>query len=268
MSTILLWISSNVLGLRKAEASSNVLPSAEFPWSHKLPWETFDHSSVRRGYKVYSAICATCHGLRQVAFRHLVGAVLTEEEAKEEAAKLEFRGDPDDTGEYTTRNGKLTDHIPSPYANEQAARFSNNGSLPPDLSLIVKARPGGPDYLFSLLTGYHHPPAGVQLREGLHYNPYFPGNAIGMAQALSDGILEFDDGTPATISQLAKDVTTFLNWAAEPELDTRKTYGIKAFILIALITPPLLYWKRLKWAVAKSRKLKFMDIDKSVGGKH
>jgi len=263
--SILFWLGSTVFGYNTAEASSNQLRAAEFPWSHKLPWETFDHASIRRGFKVFSSVCSTCHGLRQVAFRHLIGPVLTEEEAKEEAAKHEFRGDPDDTGEYTTRNGKITDHIPSPYANEQAARYANNGALPPDLSLIIKARPQGPDYLFSLLTGYHSPPAGVSLREGLHYNPYFPGNAIGMAQALNDGQVDYDDGTTATISQMAKDVTTFLNWAAEPELDVRKSYGIKAFILIALMTPPLVYWKRLKWSVIKSRKLKFMDIDKSMG---
>ena len=114
-----------------------------------------------------------------------------------------------------------------PYANDNAARAANNGALPPDLSLIVKARHGGPDYIFALLTGYREPPAGVEIRPGLHYNPYFPGAAIGMAQQLFDGMVDYEDGTPATASQMAKDVTTFLNWAAEPEHDERKLMGLK-----------------------------------------
>ncbi|CAG8464110.1 12256_t:CDS:2 [Acaulospora colombiana] len=149
------------------------------------------------------------------------------------AEELEYEDGPDEEGNYFKRPGKPSDYLPAPYPNEEAARASNAGALPPDLSLITKARHGGADYIFSLLTGYYDPPAGVEVREGLYYNPYFPGGAISMARALFDGLVEYEDGTPATTSQMAKDVTTFLSWAAEPEFDERKKMGVKAVICAA-----------------------------------
>lgn len=145
---------------------------------------------------------------------------------------------------------QLSDYFPAPYANDNAARAANNGALPPDLSLIVKARHGGPDYIFALLTGYREPPAGIEIRQGLHYNPYFPGGAIGMPQQLFDGMVDYADGTPATASQMAKDVSTFLAWASEPEMDERKLMGLKVTSLWSLHHPFnlfLLASKVLSW---------------------
>jgi ubiquinol-cytochrome c reductase cytochrome c1 subunit len=179
------------------------------------------------------------------------------------AEEVEYTDGPDDQGAMFQRPGKLADYLPAPYPNEEAARAANGGALPPDLSLMAKARHGGVDYIFSLLTGYIDPPAGVELRDGMNYNPYFPGGAISMARVLFDGVVEYDDGTPATTSQLAKDVVTFLNWAAEPEHDERKQYGIKAVILFSALTAISLYVKRFKWSVVKSRKI-FYDPPKDL----
>ncbi|CDR19065.1 unnamed protein product [Oncorhynchus mykiss] len=165
--------------------------------------------------------------MEYLAFRNLVGVSHTEAEVKVLAEEIEVVDGPDESGEMFTRPGKLSDYFPKPYPNPEAARAANGGALPPDLSYIVNARHGGEDYVFSLLTGYCEPPAGVEVREGLYYNPYFPGQAIGMAPPIYNEVLEFEDGTPATMSQVAKDVCTFLRWAAEPEHDQRKRMGLK-----------------------------------------
>ena len=152
----------------------------------------------------------------------------------------------------------MSDYFPPPYPNDEAARAGNGGALPPDLSCVVKARGAAEDYIFSLLTGYHDAPAGVQLRPGLHYNPYFPGGAISMARALYDGVVEYEDGTPATASQMAKDVTVFLAWASEPEHDDRKKMGMKAMVMLAGLVALTYWWKRYTWSYLKSRKIKII----------
>ncbi|KAH8071800.1 cytochrome C1 family-domain-containing protein [Cristinia sonorae] len=227
----------------------------EYPWSHSGWLDSFDHASIRRGYQVYREVCAACHSLDRIAWRNLVGVSHTVDEVKTMAEEVEYEDGPNDQGEMFQRPGKLSDYMPPPYPNEEAARASNGGALPPDLSLIVKARHGGPNYIFALLTGYRDPPAGFEIREGMNYNPYFPGNAISMARVLFDGLVEYDDGTPATTSQMAKDVVTFLNWAAEPEHDERKKAGLKAVILFSALTAISLYVKRFKWSLIKSRKI-------------
>jgi len=193
--------------------------------------------------------------MNQLAFRNLVGVAYSEAEVKLMAEELEVTDGPNDQGEQFTRAGKLSDKLPSPYANEAAARYSNGGAYPPDLSLITKARHDGTNYVFSLLLGYREPPAGVTVREGLHYNPYFPGGAIAMPKMLVDGGVEYDDGTPATESQMAKDVCTFLSWAAEPEHDDRKLMGLKFMFVLSLVLFQAGYYKRWKWAPIKSRRL-------------
>jgi ubiquinol-cytochrome c reductase cytochrome c1 subunit len=150
----------------------------------------------------------------RIAFRNLGEIAFTTKEVKTLAAEVDVNDAPDSKGDINKRPAKSFDYFPSPYKNEQEARFSNGGALPPDLSLMVKARPHAEDYVFSLLTGYDNPPAGVNLREGLYFNAYFPGGAIGMAPPLADGSVDYIDGTPATLSQMAKDVTTFLAWTA------------------------------------------------------
>ncbi|KAK0042927.1 cytochrome c1 heme protein mitochondrial [Biomphalaria pfeifferi] len=240
-----------------AFASDLVLHPPHYPWNHKGLLQALDHGSIRRGYQVYKQVCAACHSMQFLCYRNLVNVIMTEEEAKAEAEEATIEDGPNENGDMYERPGKLSDHFPSPYKNEEQARAANNGAYPPDLTYIVPARHGQEDYIFSLLTGYAEPPAGVKLMEGQHYNPYFPGGAIGMAEALYNEIVEYDDGTPATQSQLAKDVVTFLRWAAEPEHDTRKLYGLRAMIICSFLLGVTYYMKRHKWSVLKTRKLAF-----------
>lgn len=240
----------------KAKADE-ALPPPKYPWNHRFPWQSYDHASIRRGYKVYSQVCSVCHSLDLIAYRNLVGTCYTEEEVKELAAERDFLDGPDEQGEMYERPGKLSDRMPRPYANENAARFANNGAYPPDLSLIVNSRAHHEDYVFSLLTGYKEPPAGVQVREGLYYNPYFPGAKIAMPNPLSDGQVEFEDGTYGSVSQMAKDLTTFLAWTSVPQQDEHRRMGIKFFLLLGMVSLSTLYYKRLRWSVLKSRVVTF-----------
>eukprot|EP00127_Corallochytrium_limacisporum_P000837 Clim_evm13s26 gene=Clim_evmTU13s26 len=245
------------LAFNTVSASDDCLHPPEYPWDHNGPLSTLDHSSIRRGFQVYMEVCSACHSLTRIAYRNLVGVSHTVDEAKALAEEVEVQDGPDDEGNMFMRPGKLSDYLPAPYPNDEASRFANGGALPPDLSLIVKARHGREDYLFSLLTGYRDPPAGVNIREGLHYNPYFPGGAIAMARVLYDNLVEYEDGTPATTSQMAKDVITFLTWASEPEHDDRKRMGMKVLILLTVASGISMYWKRYRWSYLKSRKIVF-----------
>jgi len=240
-----------------ASGAAEGLHPPHYPWDAKEWNKTFDKASVRRGFQVYKEVCSACHSLKRIAFRNLVGVTHTEEEAKALAAEYEVEDGPDDDGEMFMRPGKLADYFPSPYKNDEAARAANAGALPPDLSLIVLARHAGADYIFSLLTGYMDAPAGAEVKEGLNYNPYFPGTWIAMARNLYDGIVEFEDGTPATTSQMAKDVTMFLWWAAEPDMDRRKELAFKALVLMVPLAGLTWYIKRFKFASFKTRKMVF-----------
>jgi ubiquinol-cytochrome c reductase cytochrome c1 subunit len=237
-------------------AAEEGLHPTKYPWVHEQWLKTFDHQALRRGFQVYREVCAACHSLSRVPFRTFVGTVLTVDEAKAMAEENEYPGEPDDQGNDTTRIGKLSDYMIPPYKNDEAARAANNGALPPDLSLIIKARHGGTNYIFSLLTGYpDEPPAGASLAPGMNFNPYFPGTGIGMARVLFDGLVEYEDGTPATTSQMAKDVVEFLNWAAEPEMDQRKKMGMKVVVATSILWAMSVWVKRYKWAWLKTRKI-------------
>lgn len=242
------------------KASDLELHTVEFPWSHSGIFSSLDHASIRRGYEVYKNVCAACHSMKYIAFRNLIGVSHTETEAKVEAESVQIQDGPNEEGHMFQRPGKLSDYFPNPYANDEAARSANNGALPPDLSYITSARHGGENYIFSLLTGYCDPPAGVSVREGLYYNPYFTGGAIGMAQALYNEVIEYGDGTPATSSQMAKDVSVFLRWAAEPEHDERKRMALKALMMFSLLCAITYYIKRHKWSVIKSRKFAYKPV--------
>lgn len=239
--------------------ASDALHAPQLPWGFSSVFKGYDMASVRRGHQVFTEVCESCHSLERLAFRNLVDNCFTEAEAKRIAANYEVADEPDENGEPRTRQAKLSDYWPNPYANEQEARAANEGALPPDLSLITKARHGGPDYIFALLTGYRNEPAGVETPEGLYYNPYFPGGGIAMPQKLFEDAVEYDDGAPQTPSQYAKDVSEFLAWVAEPEAEERKRMGIKFLVVCALMAVPSLYMKRFKYNPLKSRVVKFIE---------
>ncbi|EMC91083.1 hypothetical protein BAUCODRAFT_127002 [Baudoinia panamericana UAMH 10762] len=236
------------------------LHATRYPWEHEKLYKTFDHAALRRGFQVYREVCSSCHSLSRIPYRSLVGTMMTVNEAKTLAEENEYDTEPNDEGEIEKRPGKLSDYIPSPYKNDEAARAANNGALPPDLSLMVKARHGGCNYIFSLLTGYpEEPPAGAVVQSGLNFNPYFPGTGIAMARVLYDGLVEYEDGTTATTSQMAKDVVEFLNWSAEPEMDQRKRMGWKVMAIGGVLFALSVWVKRHRWANIKSRRMLYQD---------
>ena len=234
-------------------------------WSFSGLFGTFDRASAQRGLQVYREVCAACHSLELVHFRHLAGIGYKEDQIKAMAAEAEVTDGPNDDGEMFERPGIPADRFPSPFPNAKAAAAANNGKAPPDLSLITKARnhggdsalrfsikqPAGftlgPDYLYGLLTGYEDAPAGFKVSEGGAYNKYYPGHVIAMAAPLADEAVEYQDGTKATVAQMAKDVTVFLAWTAEPELEARKAMGIKVLLFLIIMTGLLFAVKRKVW---------------------
>jgi len=240
-------------------ASEDSLQPPYLPWNHLGYFEGYDHASMRRGFEVYRQVCSTCHSLNLIAYRNLVGETHTEVQAKALAQSVQVQDGPNDKGDMFERPGKLSDKMPSPYPNEEFARMANGGALPPDLSLMGKSRARGEDYIFHLLTGYKDAPHGIQLRQGLYYNPYFPGGAIAMPKPLSDGQVEYEDGTPATESQMAKDVSVFLAWAAEPKLEERKQMAAKFLLVVGLMALGAAHHKRFVWNVWKNRKIEYRE---------
>jgi cytochrome c1 len=238
-------------------------------WSFHGPFGLYDPGQLQRGFKIYREVCSSCHSLKLLAFRNLAdpgGPQFSEAQAAAIASSFQVTAGPNDQGEMFQRPGKLADYFPPPFANDQAARNANGGALPPDMSVLAKARSfeegfpwfifnaftqyqeQGPDYIHGILTGYEeHPPAGVTLPPGAQYNKYFPGHAIGMPKPLSDGQVEYTDGTPATVDQYAKDISAFLMWAAEPKLDERKRLGFQVFIFLIVLTGLLYFTKKKVW---------------------
>lgn len=218
-------------------------------WSFNGMLGTFDRAAAQRGLQVFRQVCAGCHSLSQVRYMHLTKIGLTPAQAKVVASEYEVTDGPNDEGEMFERPGKLSDRFDPPYPNKKAAQAANGGAYPPDLSLITKARGHGADYLYALLTGYQEtPPAGVEMAEGKYYNAYFPGNQISMAPPLMKDVVTYDDGTEATVEQMAQDVTTFLAWASEPELETRRQLGLQWLIYLTLFTLICYVMKKAFWA--------------------
>jgi cytochrome c1 len=263
------------LGASVAMAAGEAPQIERQKWSFAGFFGRFDNAQLQRGFQVYKEVCSTCHGLKHINFRNLAepgGPEFPVEGVKGLAETYSIEDGPNDQGQMFQRPGRPSDAIPSPYKNEQEARSVQNGAYPPDLSLIVRARSagenhsvlatvgsmlrdipsgyqeGGADYVYALLTGYGNPPAGMQMSEGMHYNSAFPGHQIAMVPPLQAGQITYEDGTQGTVEQYAKDVTAFLAWASNPELEARKRTG---FLVLGylLITAVLVYLaKRRLWA--------------------
>ncbi|MBS91544.1 MAG: cytochrome c1 [Rickettsiales bacterium] len=227
--------------------ASNNIELMEQNWPFNGIFGRFDNSSLKRGFKVYREVCAGCHGIRHMAYRDLEEIGFTKDEVKIIATDYEITDGPNDEGEMFVREAKPSDKFVGPYENKNEARVANNGAYPPDLSLIVKARTGGADYLYSLLNGYKDYPEDFEASEGMYYNEFYPGYQIAMPSPIMDDIVEFDDGTEATLNQISKDVTSFLAWTAEPELEKRKSLGVKTIFFLVLLTIMLLGVKRKVW---------------------
>ena len=224
-------------------------------WSFKGLFGKFDRGSLQRGYQVYTEVCAACHSMKYLSYRNLAekgGPEFSEAEVKAIAASFEVTDGPNSDGDMFTRPGKLSDKFVKPYENVKAAEAANGGAYPPDMSVLVKARGGGVDYIYSLLQGYEEAPSGITLDDGVHYNKYMYGNKIKMSAPLSDDIVEYSDGTKATVEQMSKDVTTFLMWAAEPSLEARHQMGFKAIIYLIILTILVYFSMKRIWSRVKS----------------
>ena len=216
-------------------------------WSFEGIFGTFDRASLRRGYQVYNEVCSTCHSMNLLSYRNLSekgGPEFSLENTKNIAASFEVIDGPNSEGEMFTRTGRLSDKFIKPYPNVQAAKSAIGGAYPPDMSVLVKARGGGANYIYSILLGYEDPPEGFNLDEGVYYNKYMPGHIIKMPNVLSDGLLDYEDGTEATVQQMAKDVSTFLTWVSEPSLEARHKIGFK--VILYLIILALLVYLSMK----------------------
>jgi ubiquinol-cytochrome c reductase cytochrome c1 subunit len=220
-------------------------------WSFKGLFGKFDRGSLQRGYQVYTEVCSSCHSMKYLSYRNLAekgGPEFTEDQAKAIAASFEVKDGPNADGEMFMRPGRLSDKFVMPYDNVKAAQAANGGAYPPDMSVLVKARGGGVDYIYSLLQGYENPPEGFVLDDGVYYNKYMYGNKIKMSNQLSDGLVQYSDGTTATVEQMSKDVTTFLMWAAEPHLEARHKMGFKAIVYLIILTVLVYFSMKKIWS--------------------
>ncbi|MCP4923649.1 MAG: cytochrome C [bacterium] len=220
-------------------------------WGFQGSAGKFDTAALRRGFQVYREVCAACHEMAFLSFRNLQGMGYSDDVIKAFAAEGIVVDGPNDEGEMFERPGRASDKFPKPYPNEKAARAANNGAFPVDLSLVALARKQGPDYLFALLTGYGPSPETFQLYPGMTYNAYFPGQQIAMPPPLSPDIIDYQDGTPATVDQMSRDVVEFLVWAANPHMEERKEIGLKVLIFLIVFSGLMFVINRRVWAKLK-----------------
>ena len=263
-ATLLIVSSAFFGGVALAEEGAK--PAKGINFSFEGPFGKFDRAQLQRGYKVYKEVCSNCHSMKLMSFRNLAdkgGPGFTEEQVKALAATFKVPASPNSAGEIVDRDGQPSDRFPSPYANTEAA-VAANGAAPPDLSLITKAREGwhgtfnqlwngigGPQYVYSLLTGYEEPSAEMakEKPDGKYYNPYFQaGPFISMPPPLADGLVTFDDGSPNTVDDMAKDVAAFLSWTAEPKMEERKQTGFEVMIYLAVLAGLMYFVKKKTWA--------------------
>ena len=250
---IVFLFSLNSLNSNSAETSVDLLNPG---WSFKGFFGKFDRASLQRGYQVYTEVCSACHSMKYLSYRNLSqkgGPEFSEEQAKIIASQFEVTDGPNSDGEMFTRPARLSDNFVGPYANDQAATAANGGAYPPDMSVLVKARQGGANYIYSVLMGYVDPPSRITLDEGVYYNKYMIGNKIKMSKPLLDGAVEYIDGTEASEAQMSKDVVTFLAWAAEPHLEARHKMGFKAIIYLLIITLLVYFSMKKLWSRIESK---------------
>ena len=245
------------IGLTSVTQSADVKATTEThkpdkqPWHFNGPFGTYDRAELRRGLQVHREVCAVCHSMKHLRYEKLKALGFTEKDIKSIAAAYEVPRGHDDEGKIIMEKALPKDFFANPYPSENAARAANNGALPVDLSLVIKARHHGPDYVYALLTGYTDPPKGFHLSDGMHYNQAFPGHQIAMPAPLSPDQISYPDGTKATVKQMAHDVSAFLAWASEPEMEERKHMGVMV-ILFLLLFIGLMYvlmcrtWKDVK----------------------
>mgnify|MGYP002636108145 CR=1 FL=1 len=230
-----------------AHAAGDQEVPPEHHWSFNGIFGTYDRAQLLRGLEVYRGVCANCHGLKYVRFRDLEAIGLSEDEVKAIAANYTVEGDVDSFGDPTTREAKPFDAFPSPFPNDEAARASNGGALPIDLSLVAKSRVHGPDYIHALI-GLGYEENAEPGPTGLYHNPYMAGGYIAMPPPLFDDAVEYHDGTAATVEQMSTDVSAFLMWAAEPKLEARKAIGLKVILFLLVLTGLFYVCKRKIWA--------------------
>jgi ubiquinol-cytochrome c reductase cytochrome c1 subunit len=267
VSILLSLVFATSMAVASALAAGETEEPHRMHWSFSGPFGKYDLEQLQRGLKVYKEVCSACHSLKYIAFRNLQALGYSEDQVKSFASEYEIQAGPDDQGEMFTRAGIPSDYFPSPFPNEAAAAYANNGAAPPDLSLMAKARfphrgfptflfdiftmytTGGPDYIHALLTGYEDAPHDVEIQEGTYYNPYFmSGNALSMPPPLSDGLVTYDDGSPETAEQYSKDVAAFLMWTAEPHMTGHKALGFKVIIFLLIFSALLYLTKKAVWS--------------------
>jgi ubiquinol-cytochrome c reductase cytochrome c1 subunit len=214
------------------------IPPMKRAWTFDGVFGKFDRQQLQRGFQVYKEVCASCHSLQYIAFRNLTEIGYSEDQVKVIAAEYQVQDGPDENGDMFDRPARPSDYFPKPFANDQLARASNGGALPPDLSLMTKAREDGPNYVYSLMMGYTDPPQGFELMPGMAYNTYFPGHQIAMPEQITD----------ATAEQISADVVAFLHWAAEPKLEARHGTGIRVILFALLFTVLAFLYKKRLWA--------------------
>ena len=236
-----------------AESSNELL---KVDWSFESFFGKFDRATLQRGYQVYNEVCASCHSLKYLSYRNLAekgGPEFSEVEAKAIASNFEVTDGPNSTGEMYMRPAKLSDKFVMPYANEEEAKSANGGAYPPDMSVLVKARKGGADYIYSILLGYEDPPEDIKLDDGVYYNKYMYGKKIKMSAPLSDDIVEYSDGTKVTTEQMAKDVVSFLMWASEPHLEQRHKIGFRVIFYLIFLSVLVYFSMKKIWSRIESK---------------
>jgi len=231
--------------IEAAESQKEKLPKHN--WTFAGMTGTFDKAAIQRGYKVYREVCAGCHSMNLIYYRDLIDIGFSKEQIKVIAAEYTVLDGPNEDGEMFERSARPSDKFVDPYSNMQEARLSNNGTYPPDLSIITKSRRGGANYIYNLLIGYIDPPNDFDLGEGMYYNKWMDGKQIAMPIPLYDGSVDYDDGTENDLNQLAEDVTVFLKWAAEPELEERKKLGVKVILFFIIFGVFVFFSKKRLW---------------------